>query len=219
MSDRATRLAEKLPEIEADLLVVTSLVNVRYLTGFTGSSALAVVGPDTRASATDFRYLEQSAAEVDGAFDRTIAQQELMDALPDLLGPGEVRLAIEDAHMSVRTRERLAELLDGRAELVAAGRHQSLRAVKDTNEVRRIAEAAKVAHAALRQIMEQGLVGRTERSVAISMERMMEDLGARRPSLGTIIAAGPHQALPHAHPARRRDQARRAAAAWRAPGP
>ncbi len=201
MSDRATRLAEKLPEIGADLLVVTSLVNVRYLTGFTGSSALAVVGPDTRAFVTDFRYLEQSAAEVDGAFDRTIAPQELMDALPDLLGPGEVRLAIEDAHMSVRTRERLAELLDGRAELVAGGDAvESLRAVKDTDEVRRIAEAAKVADAALRQIMEQGLVGRTERSVAISMERMMEDLGARRPSFGTIVAAGPHGALPHAQP-------------------
>ncbi len=73
MSDRAARLAEKLPEIGADLLVVTSLVNVRYLTGFTGSNGLALIGPDTRAFLTDFRYLEQSAAEVDAAFDRTIA--------------------------------------------------------------------------------------------------------------------------------------------------
>jgi Xaa-Pro aminopeptidase len=201
MSDRATRLAEKLPEIGADLLVVTSLVNVRYLTGFTGSSALALVGPDTRVFVTDFRYLEQSAAEVDGSFDRTIAPQELMDALPDLLGAGEVRLAIEDAHMSVRTRERLGELLAGRAELVAAGDAiESLRAVKDADEVRRIAEAAKIADAALRQVMEQGLVGRTERSVAVTLERAMEDLGARRPSFSSIVAAGPHGALPHAEP-------------------
>jgi Xaa-Pro aminopeptidase len=201
MSDRATRLAEKLPELGADLLVVTSLVNVRYLTGFTGSSALALVGPDTRVFVTDFRYLEQSAAEVDGSFDRTIAPQELMDAVPDLLGAGEVRLAIEDAHMSVRTRERLGELLAGRAELVAAGDAvESLRAVKDADEVRRIAEAAKIADAALRQVMEQGLVGRTERSVAVTLERAMEDLGARRPSFSSIVAAGPHGALPHAEP-------------------
>ena len=73
MSDRATRLAEQLPEIGADLMVVTSLVNVRYLTGYTGSNGLALVGPDTRVFVTDFRYLEQSAAEVDGAFDRPIA--------------------------------------------------------------------------------------------------------------------------------------------------
>ena len=49
----------------------------------------------------------------------------------------------------------------------------------------RIAEAAKLADAALRQIMEQGLTGRTEGSVAIALERAMEDLGAKRPSFGT----------------------------------
>jgi Xaa-Pro aminopeptidase len=201
MSDRATRLADTLPEMGADLLLVTSLVNVRYLTGFTGSSALALVGPDTRAFVTDFRYLEQSAAEVDDAFDRTIAPQELLDTLPELLGSGEVRLAIEDAHMSVRTRERLGELLAGRAELVAGGDAvELLRVVKDTDEIRRIAEAAKIADAALRQVMEQGLVGHTERSVAITLERAMEDLGASRPSFDTIVAAGPHGALPHARP-------------------
>src|ERR1700729_2053935 len=170
MSDPAPRLAEKLPEIGADLLLVTSLVNVRYLTGFTGSSAMAVVGPDTRAFVTDFRYLAQSAAEVDGAFDRTIAPQELMDAVPDLLGSGELRLAVEDAHMSVRTHQRLGELLGGRVELIAGGDTvESLRAIKDADEIHRIAEAAKLADAALRQIMEQGLIGRTERGVAIAL--------------------------------------------------
>jgi Xaa-Pro aminopeptidase len=70
VSERAARLAERLPEIGADLLVVTSLVNVRYLTGYTGSNGLALVGPDTRVFITDFRYVEQSAAEVDPAFTR-----------------------------------------------------------------------------------------------------------------------------------------------------
>ena len=73
MSDRAARLAERLPRIGADLIVVTSLVNVRYLTGYTGTNGLALVGPDTRVFVTDFRYVEQSAAEVDSAFERRIA--------------------------------------------------------------------------------------------------------------------------------------------------
>jgi Xaa-Pro aminopeptidase len=201
MSDRASRLAGQLPEIGADLLVVTSLVNVRYLTGFTGSNGLVLVGPDTRAFITDFRYLEQSAAEVDGAFDRTIAQQDLMEAVPELLPSGELRLAFEDAHVSVRAHGRLRELVGDRVELVAGGdAGESLRAVKDADEIRRIGEAAKVADAALRQIMEQGLVGRTEISVAVALERAMEDLGAKRPSFGSIVAAGPHGALPHAQP-------------------
>jgi Xaa-Pro aminopeptidase len=201
MSDRATRLAQALPDIGADLLVVTSLVNVRYLTGFTGSSALALIGPDTRAFVTDFRYLAQSAAEVDGAFDRTIAPQELMEMVPELLPDGELALAFEDAHLSVRAHGRLRELAPERVELVPGGDAvESLRAVKDAEEIRRIGEAAKVADAALRQIMEQGLRGRTEISVAIALERAMEDLGAKRPSFGSIVAAGPHGALPHAQP-------------------
>jgi Xaa-Pro aminopeptidase len=201
MSDRAARLVDKLPEIGADLLVVTSLVNVRYLTGFTGSNGLALVGPNTRAFVTDFRYLEQSAAEVDGAFDRTIAPQDLLDTIPDLLPVGELRLAFEDAHMSVRTHGRLRELAPERVELVAGGDAvESLRAVKDSAEIRRIGEAAKVADAALRRVMEQGLAGRTEVSVAVALERAMEDLGAKRPSFGSIVAAGPHGALPHAQP-------------------
>jgi Xaa-Pro aminopeptidase len=201
MSDRASRLAARLPEIGADLLVVTALVNVRYLTGFTGSNGVVLVGPDTRAFITDFRYLEQSAAEVDGAFDRTIAPQELIESIPELLPSGELRLAFEDAHVSVRARGRLRELVGDRVALVAGGDAvESLRAVKDADEIHRIAEAAKVADAALRRIMEQGLVGRTELSVAVALERAMEDLGAKRPSFGSIVAAGPHGALPHAQP-------------------
>ena len=200
MNDRAARLAEKLPEAGADLLVVTSLVNVRYLTGFTGSNAIALVGPDTRVFLTDFRYIEQSAAEVDGAFDRQIGP-ELMELLPDLLPPSTGRLAFEDAHMTVRAHRRLRELVDDRVELVAGGDLvESLRVVKDAEEIARIGEAAKLADAALRQIMEQGLVGRTEVQVATALERAMNDLGAQRPSFDTIIAAGPHGALPHAKP-------------------
>ncbi|MGZ4312177.1 MAG: M24 family metallopeptidase [Solirubrobacteraceae bacterium] len=200
MTDRASRLAEKLPEVGADLLVVTSLVNVRYLTGFTGSNGIVLVGPDTRLFLTDFRYVEQSAAEVDAAFDRQIGQ-ELMDLLPELLPSSAGRLAFEDAHMTVRAHGRLRELVGNAVELVAGGDLvESLRAVKDSEEIERIGEAAKLADAALRQIMEQGLVGRTEVEVATALERAMGDLGAQRPSFDTIVAAGPHGALPHATP-------------------
>ena len=200
MSSRADRLVEQLPDLGADLLVVTSLVNVRYLTGFTGSNGLVLVGPDTRAFVTDFRYVEQSAAQVDPAFDR-ITAPELLDTIPDLLPSGTARLAFEDAHVTVRSHARLRELVNDGIELVAGGDLvEALRAVKDAEEIRRIAEAAKLADAALRQIMGRGLVGRTEVSVATDLERTMRDLGAQRPSFAPIVAAGPHGALPHAEP-------------------
>src|SRR6185295_15867433 len=69
---RADRLAEAL---EVDALLITDLVNLRYITGFTGSNGLAVVGPDIRRFITDFRYFEQAAAQVEG-FDRERAPQD-----------------------------------------------------------------------------------------------------------------------------------------------
>ncbi|HWE14972.1 MAG TPA: Xaa-Pro peptidase family protein [Solirubrobacteraceae bacterium] len=201
MSARAERLVAGLPETGADLLMVTSLVNARYLTGYTGSNGVALVGPDTRLFLTDFRYAEQSAAEVDGVFERRIATLDLLDGIAEALPDESVRLGFEDAHMSVRTHQRLRDLLPERVELVPAGDPvESLRAVKEPGEIKRITAATALADAALRQVIDQGLVGRTEIEVAMALERAMRDLGAQRPSFDSIVAVGPHGALPHAQP-------------------
>ncbi len=201
MSERANRLAERLPGVPADLALITSLVNVRYLTGYTGSNGLALVGPDTRAFMTDFRYVEQSAAEVDERFDRRIATVDLLDDISGMLPPGPVRLAFEDADLSVRAHARLRDLLPERVELVAGGDLvEPLRAVKEADEIQRIRRAAEIADAALRQVMAGGLVGRTELQVADALEHSMREQGARGPSFDSIVAAGPHGALPHAEP-------------------
>jgi Xaa-Pro aminopeptidase len=201
MRQRAAVLAERLPGVPADLALITSLVNVRYLTGYTGSNGLALVGPDTLAFMTDFRYIEQSAAEVDPAFERRIGTVELLDEVSELLPPGPVRLAFEDADLSVRSHARLRERLDDRVELVAGGDLvEPLRAIKEPDEIQRIRRAAEIADAALRQVMADGLIGRTELEVADALERSMRALGARGPSFDSIVAAGPHGALPHAEP-------------------
>ncbi|HWD74775.1 MAG TPA: Xaa-Pro peptidase family protein [Solirubrobacteraceae bacterium] len=201
MSARADRLAARLPDMGADLLMVTSLVNVRYLTGYTGSNGLALIGPDTRLFFTDFRYTEQSAAEVDSAFERRISTLDLFDGVADALPDEPVRLGFEDANLTFRSHRRLRELVPQSVELVAAGDSvESLRAVKEPGEIERIVAATAVADAALRQVIEQGLVGRTEIEVATALERAMRDLGAKRPSFDSIVAVGPHGALPHAQP-------------------
>jgi Xaa-Pro aminopeptidase len=201
MSDRAARLVERLPAIEADAIVVTNLVNLRYLTGYTGSNGVAVIGPETRAFLTDFRYQEQSAAEVDPSFDRRILTLDLLAGVSELLPAGAERLAIEDGSMTVRARDHLRELLPDTVELVPAGDAvESLRAVKEPGEIERIRAASQVADAGLRQIMAEGLVGRTEAAVADSLERAMRAHGATGLSFPSIVAAGPHGALPHAQP-------------------
>jgi Xaa-Pro aminopeptidase len=201
MSDRAQRLTDLLPGDEVDLLLVTSLVNVRYMTGYTGSNGLAVVGPQTRVFVTDFRYVDQAEQEVDSSYDRRRDQQDLLHAVSEALPEGRLRLGFDDANLTVRQHEKLRELLEDRVELVGAGGLvEKLRAVKEPGEIEKIRVATAAADAAFAHLLEQGLAGRTERDLVTALERAMVDQGASRPSFGSIVAAGPNGALPHAAP-------------------
>ncbi|HTX29761.1 MAG TPA: aminopeptidase P family protein [Solirubrobacteraceae bacterium] len=198
---RADRLSALLPEAEVDALLVTGLVNVRYLTGYTGDNGLAVIGPETRAFITDFRYVEQAAEEVDSSFERRQAQLELVDAIEAVLPGGPLRLGFESSHVSVRDHGRLRSELPARVELVPLdGLVEQLRTVKDTDEVTRIEEAAKLADGAFTELVQGGLSGRSERELAFALEVNMHRQGASAASFEIIIASGPHGALPHGMP-------------------
>ena len=161
---RADRVADRLDERGLDLLLVTDPTNLRYLTGFTGSNGIAVVGRDVRRFITDFRYVEQAARQVEG-FECERAAQELVAALRDGWPEGELRLGFEDQQVPVRRFERLRELIPARVALVAAGGVvEDLRLVKDADEVARIRAAAELADAVYGWLRSGGLVGRTERS-------------------------------------------------------
>jgi Xaa-Pro aminopeptidase len=184
------------------MLLVSDLVNVRWLTGFTGSNAAAVVGREgSRRFVTDFRYLTQSAEEVDPAWEREIAVDLLAGVVKGLPSSGELRLAFDDAHMSVKDHRRLAGMLRAGVELVpAGGAIETLRAVKDADELEAIRAAARLADDALTEVLGRGLVGRTEREVALDLEFTMRRMGAQAASFPPIVAAAEHGALPHATP-------------------
>ncbi|MCP9490049.1 MAG: Xaa-Pro peptidase family protein [Solirubrobacteraceae bacterium MAG38_C4-C5] len=198
MTGRVGRVDAVLRERELDALLVTDLVNVRWLTGFTGSNAAVVTGPGVRRFVTDFRYVTQAAEQVGEAFEREI-HQDLLEQVAEPLG-GPLRLGFDDAGLSVRDHGRLGELAEG-VELVAAGGLvEDLRAIKDAGELERIRAAAVLADVALGEVLARGLVGRTEREVALDIEVTMRRLGASGPSFPPIVAAGAHAALPHAEP-------------------
>ena len=197
---RADRVAARLGEREVDALLVTDLVNIRYLTGFTGSSAMVVIGPDTRRFITDFRYVERAQAEVSG-FDQERAPSEFAEALKEGWPEGQVRLGFEDQHVSVSQHARLGELLPDRVELVrAGGLVEAERAVKEPAEVEAIRVAASLVDDIYAWLFENGIVGRTEREVARALEEEMRRRGARAPSFPSIVASAEHGALPHAEP-------------------
>jgi Xaa-Pro aminopeptidase len=194
---RADRLAAAL---EVDALLITDPVNLRYVTGFTGSNGMAVVGPDLRRFITDFRYVEQAAEQVD-AFDRELSPQVFDEALRDGWPEGSFRLGFEDQNVSVRRHTRLREVLPERVELVPAGAEvEKLRAIKDAGEVERIRAAAALVDEIYGTLRQQGLVGRTEREVALTIELELRRIGADGLSFPSIVASGARGALPHAEP-------------------
>jgi Xaa-Pro aminopeptidase len=200
---RTLHIASLLRERAVDLLLVTHPVNLRYLTGFTGSNGLALVASDADGAhsfLTDFRYDTQSAAQVPELFERRIVSTDLMEGAAESLGPGQ-RLGFEEGVLTVKQHARLGELLPATWELVSCGGLvEGLRENKEPSEIARIQAAAELADQALREVLEAGLVGRTEREVAIDLELRMRRLGAHAPSFPSIVAAGPHGALPHAEP-------------------
>jgi Xaa-Pro aminopeptidase len=200
---RADRLAALCAARDLDALLVTEPFNLRYLTGFTGTNGLAVLEADedgVRRFVTDFRYVERAALEVE-AFDRLEGERDLLESVGSALPERRpLRLGFDDAHLSVRAHRRLGEDLED-VELVAAGGLvEELRAVKEPAERERIAAAAALADEALSAVLAQGLAGRRETEVALTLEDEIRHRGAQAPSFPSIVAAGPHGALPHAEP-------------------
>jgi Xaa-Pro aminopeptidase len=205
-TERAERLAGVVGERGLDQLLVGDLVrpgdseragtaNLRYLTGFTGTSGLCVVGPDERLFVTDFRYVERAAREVPDSFERLRAERQLLPAAAERL---QGNVGYDDVNTSVRSLRRLEELTGDAVELVAAaGIVEELRRSKDKTELEAIAAAAALADEVYGWILERGLVGRTEREVRLAAEQRMRELGAESPAFPAIVAGGPNAALPH----------------------
>jgi Xaa-Pro aminopeptidase len=197
---RAARLLEAFNERGIDVLLVTDLVHVRWLTGFTGSNGVALLGRDFRVLLSDFRYVSQAAAELTD-FEFRRGPRDLLDALPDLLGDGGVGLGFDDAELPVRRHAELSRKAPAGVELVAAGGIvEAARRTKDAGELERIRAAAALADEAMQALWSAGLAGRTEREVALQLEWEMRTRGAEAVSFEPIVAAGGHGALPHAQP-------------------
>ena len=164
---------------------------------------MALIGPDTRVFITDFRYVEQAAEQVDPSFEQvqTDTTINLVDALPKLLPGGEVRLGFDDTHTSVAAYSALEQLLGDSVSLVGVGGLvERLRRSKEAAEIEAIAASQRLADEALEALLSGPVVGRTERDLALQLEHDMQVRGASGPSFSSIIAAGPHGALPHASP-------------------
>ncbi len=201
VAERAERLGSLVSEQGLDLLLVSDQINVRYLTGYTGTNGLCVLGGDRRLFVTDFRYFEQVRNSTPG-WDVREGKRDLFKSLVEPIGGEELRLGFDDVHLTVKQHARLRDLMPGNVELVAAGGLvERLRESKDALELRSIAAAAELADEIYLWIAGQfGLAGRTEREVALAIQTRALENGSEGVSFPPIVAAGDNGAIAHAAP-------------------
>ncbi|MFI9010580.1 M24 family metallopeptidase [Actinosynnema sp. NPDC053489] len=203
-STRRAALRATLRDRGLDALLVTNLLNVRYLTGFTGSNAALLVradADDTAVFCTDGRYLLQAGAEVPD-LERVIDRPCDAALVGRAVGAGARRIGFESRHVTVDGLDALVAAA-GDAELVrAADLVERLRLVKDDAEVEALRMACAAADRALAGLVEHGGLrpGRTEREIARELEGRMLDHGAAGPSFESIVATGANSAVPHHRP-------------------
>jgi len=203
VSSRVERLRGRLDDAGVEALVVTRLVNVRYLTGFTGSAGVLVVAPDALVLVTDGRYATQSRAQLDqaGAPARVeIASAPEQTALLGRLVAGVARVGLEAHGVTWAQQRAWADAFEGVTLVATEDLVEGLRRVKERGEVDRVRAACAIADDALAATLPVLAQGPTERQFALALEVAMRERGAAGTSFDTICAAGPNAALPHARP-------------------
>ena len=196
---RRARLVDLVRTTDAEAALVTRLVNVRYLTGFTGSNAALLVRDGHTVLATDGRYTTQArtqAPDVELLVDRECAAALVNRCAAD----GVRRLAFEAHDVTVESHASLGEVEGGPALVPLGHAVEELRVVKDESELALLREACAIGDRALAETFDAIALGLTEREVARRLEGFMVELGADGAAFDTIVATGPHSAIPHHRP-------------------
>lgn len=191
-------MRDRLARDGLDALVVTHLPNIRYLTGFSGSAAMAVVSAGEVTLVTDFRYATQAPAEVGNAARVVVDRVNVWDLLGRTLeGLDPATVGIEAAHVTVQDAGRLSEA--GKFRIVpVTDLVERLRAAKAPAEVQAIRRAAELAQEALAEVLPDVAPGQSELAIASRLEAALRVRGSEWHPFPTIVAAGPRSALPHA---------------------
>ncbi|MDH3735348.1 MAG: M24 family metallopeptidase, partial [Gemmatimonadota bacterium] len=192
-------------------VVVTDGAGVRYFTGFTGSSGYLLHTPaGVPTLITDFRYEEQAAAEAASGINVHVANEGWVSGLADILGAarGE-RIGFDPEHLMVSDLERLEERLPDVEFVSVRGLGTRLRARKDDKEIAAIERAARIAEAALEDVLVSvdWHDGPTELDVAVALEMALRVAGSTGLPFDVIVASGERTSRPHATPSTGRVEA------------
>jgi len=207
LGQRHDRIRESLETLSLDALIVTPPSNIRYLSNHAGSAGILVVTRDAAHLLVDFRYHEAvralqaspSACPALRLWDVPASYEEALIAC--LAEIGVTTVGFEAAHVTVARYEWWRETIAGRGldmTLRSTERVvEQARLIKDAFEVATLREAAARLDMVMPQVLAAVRAGEREREIATVIEMAMRDAGYERPAFDTIVASGPHSAMPH----------------------
>ena len=201
--DRLKQFREKMAATELDGFVITNIFNIRYLSGFSGSTASMFVTLQDAVLITDFRYDEQANTEAYDGVQVKIDKRDALTAVGDLVEAFGRRTGFESGALAFAPYEKLNARADGNL-IAVEGMPEKLRAVKDKQETGYIAEAARITDEVFSLIAGELRPGITEVEAAARIDYLLMTGAGDLPAFRTIVAAGERGALPHAHPSDRK---------------
>ncbi len=207
VTNRLQRLRQRLARLGIDAVFISQPENRRYLSGFDGSAGYLLITEKDAIMATDFRYIEQVKQQ---SPDFRVFQifGDMASWFPELLAGLQGRkLGFESQHVSLAMHRQVGDIIKKQVSpprlVPLEGLVESLRAVKDAEEIEAMAQAADISDRAFQHIEEHIRAGMSERDVAWELEKFMREHGSQAVPFDLIVASGPNAALPHARPSAR----------------
>ncbi len=204
VAERLRKLRQRLLEKDLDGVVITQPDSCRYISGFTGSGGTILVSQSAAVLVTDFIYSEQAKHEAP-SFHITVAANPAQRFSLLLSDQAANRLGFEPNILSFSDYQRLAEEAGKVHSTIvpAEGMVESIRCVKEAEELALIQKAAGLADSAVRYIMAEIRPGMTEKQAAWEIEKYLRERNSEAVPFEIIVASGPNAALPHARPTER----------------
>ncbi len=203
--NRLQKLRQRLAEKEIDAILISQPENRCYLSGFDGSSGYLLITPQNAILATDFRYTEQAKGQAPD-FEIFQITNDIGTWFPELVAGFNLRrLGFEAGHITFAEYRQLTDILkQSQLRLIPVdGVVESLRAIKEAEEIELITKAVEITDSALGYVQDIIHAGMTEKEVAWEIEKFLRQNGSETIPFDIIVASGPNSALPHAKPSPR----------------
>lgn len=196
-TSRLRSLREAFKALQCHAAIVSDLINVRYLTGFSGTSGMVIVTENAAFFLTDFRYEQQASEQVPSEYSITIAQQNLWSEAANLLNDKARKIGFEAEHTSYALWQENKRKFSYAELLPTTNLVEALRLCKDEGELAIMRRAIAIADEAMEAVFKVLRPGLTEQEVADELLHQIKARGASGPSFDFIVASGPRGALPH----------------------